>query len=64
MPLVVMEENVEHDKHGGEKSNKCSQCDFASSHADSLKTHMKTHSRKKKQINVTSVLIHLLMQAI
>ena len=27
-----------------EKSNKCSQCDFASSWAASLRTHLKAHS--------------------
>ena len=26
------------------KSNKCNQCDFASSRADVLRTHLKTHS--------------------
>ena len=33
--------------HSGEKSNKCNQCDFASSHALSLKGHLKTHSGEK-----------------
>ena len=32
---------------GGEKSNKCNQCDYASSRADSLRTHLKTHSGEK-----------------
>ena len=31
----------------GEKSNKCNQCDYASSRADSLRAHLKTHSGKK-----------------
>ena len=33
--------------HIGEKSNKCNQCEYASSHADSLRTHLKTHSGEK-----------------
>ena len=30
-----------------EKSNKCNQCDYASSRADKLMTHLKTHSGEK-----------------
>ena len=33
--------------HSGEKSNKCNQCDFASSRGDVLKTHFKNHSGEK-----------------
>ena len=33
--------------HNKEKSKKCSQCDYASSHAGHLRTHMKTHSGEK-----------------
>ena len=33
--------------HSGEKSNKCNQCDFASSYASALWTHLKTHSGEK-----------------
>ena len=33
--------------HTKEKSNKCSQCDYASSYASALKTHMKTHTGEK-----------------
>ena len=33
--------------HSGEKSNKCNQCDFASSYASALRTHLKTHSGEK-----------------
>ena len=29
------------------KSKKCNQCDFASSRADTLRTHLKTHSGEK-----------------
>ena len=31
----------------GEKSNKCNQCDFASSSASSLRNHLKIHSGEK-----------------
>ena len=31
----------------GENSNKCNQCDFASSYASVLRTHLKTHSGEK-----------------
>ena len=40
-------------KHSGEKSYKCIQCDYASSHADNLRTHLKTHSGEEK--NATNV---------
>ena len=33
--------------HSGEKSNKCNQCDFASSQAGDLRRHLKTHSGEK-----------------
>ena len=33
--------------HSGEKSSKCNQCDFASSQASNLRTHLKTHSGEK-----------------
>ena len=32
---------------GRKKSNKCNQCDYASSYAGNLKTHLKTHSGEK-----------------
>ena len=31
----------------GEKSNKCKQCDYASSQAGDLRTHLKTHNGEK-----------------
>ena len=33
--------------HNGEKSNKCNQCDYASSRASDSRTHLKTHSGEK-----------------
>jgi len=33
--------------HSGEKSNKCNQCDYASSEAGDLRRHLKTHSGEK-----------------
>ena len=33
--------------HSGEKSNKCKQCDYASSRASSLRQHLKIHSGEK-----------------
>ena len=35
---------------GREKSNKCNQCDFASSQAGNLRTHLGTHSGEKSNI--------------
>ena len=58
-PLVAMEQNHDHDKslekkliarvanEQREKSNKCSLCDYASSHAGHLRTHLKMHSGEK-----------------
>ena len=34
-------------KENGTKSNKCNQCDFASTDARNLKTHMKIHNGEK-----------------
>ena len=35
--------------HCEEKTHKCNQCDFASVHTHSLRTHLKIHSGKKSQ---------------
>ena len=37
----------ENQPNDGEKSNKCYQCDYASSYASALKTHLKTHGGEK-----------------
>ena len=47
----------------GKRSNKCSQCDFASSYASNLRTHLK-RTAEKSQTNATNVTLHLLVQAI
>ena len=46
---TVMDQNLELSVQPQmrEKSNKCNQCDFASSYASTLKTHLKTHSGEK-----------------
>ena len=49
--------------HTGERPNKCNQCDYATSCADVLKTHLKTHSGKS-QTNATNANMHALLQAI
>ena len=36
--------------HIGEKSNKCNQCDYASSEARKLRTHFKTHRGETKDL--------------
>ena len=47
----------------GEKSNKCKQCDYASSQAGDLRTHLKTHSGESKK-DATNVTTHPLEQII
>ena len=39
----------------GEKSNKCNQCDFASSYASAMKTHIYKLTVEKSQTNATIV---------
>ena len=36
--------------HSEDKSNKCKQCDFASTHSGSLSRHLKTHSGEMSNI--------------
>ena len=38
------------EKNNREKSNKCNQCDYASSQARKLRTHLKTHSGEIKDL--------------
>ena len=40
------EKTLDNTQHG-EKQNKCNQCDYASSQASNLRTHVKTHSGEK-----------------
>ena len=47
-----------------EKSNNCNLCDYASSHAGHLRTHMKKHSGEKSNKNANCVILHLFRQAI
>ena len=44
-PSTLIEDTFK--KMSGEKSNKCSQCDFASSWAGDLRIHLKTHIGEK-----------------
>ena len=49
MPLLHLRTHFK--IHSGEKSNKCNQCDFASSYASALRTHLKIHSGEKSKCN-------------
>ena len=42
--------------HSGEKPNKCKQCDFASSQAGHLRTHLKKNIVEKRQQNAGIVI--------
>ena len=44
--LVENKEGV-NQPHSGEKSNKCKQCDYASSQPGDLRRHLKRHSGEK-----------------
>ena len=46
-----------------DKSNKCNQCDYASSSPGNLRRHLKTHSGEKST-NATNVIMHPLKQEI
>ena len=50
------------------KSNKCNQCDYASSHSGNFRNHLKTHSHcvtvEKSQTNATNATMHPLRSAI
>ena len=50
-PLVLGDHkgirNLVSDTDSGEKSNKCKQCNYASSDLGNLRTHLKMHSREK-----------------
>ena len=41
--------------HIGEKSNKCNQCDYASSQAGNLRAHLKTHSGEKSDVTLPAL---------
>jgi hypothetical protein len=48
--------------HSGEKSNKCNQCNFASTWPADLRIHFKSHSGERS-IDAASVIMHPLEQA-
>ena len=45
----------------GERANKCSQCDFASTRTSHMRRHLKTHIRKS-QINARNMTFHPFIQ--
>ena len=48
--------------HGGEKSNKCHQCNYGSSWADVLRTYLKTHSGEKSNCILWPLINHMVWQ--
>ena len=48
--------------YSGEKSNKCNQCNFASTWPADLRIHFKSHSGERS-IDAASVIMHPLEQA-
>ena len=48
---------------GREKSNKCNQCDYASSQAGNLRRHLKTHREERKTV-AASAIMYPVIQAI
>ena len=44
---INVEVQLRKTNNGGDKSNKCHQCNYASSQAGHLRTHLKTHSGEK-----------------
>ena len=44
---INVEVPLRNTNNGGDKSNKCNQCDFASIQAGNLRRHLKTHSGEK-----------------
>ena len=49
-------------RYSGNKSNKCNQCNFASTWPANLRVHLKSHSGEKS-IDAASVIMHPLKQA-
>ena len=47
MSLHLQFEETFEEKNSGEKSNRCNQCDYASSQADNLRSHLKTCIEEK-----------------
>ena len=63
--IGLKDANVKMQKQTGNviKSNKCNQCDYASSRPSDLRTHLKIHSGES-QTDATSVTLPVLIQAL